>query len=302
MSNKSQEIEMQSSRGNSTPKLTQEDIARKPWKYLGYHSFANFVASDHDFFLLRRFGSLNARVLLGLQDQLSQIEEQLNALEDHLRSKDGPNVHNGSFRQETQDERAQLVKLAQQVLHEYSQSSSISLNLFLRSLRPRYTDELVLQNSQLQARPPVLRRHVTSLQNWLYNNRQPILEAETNYINYAFDLFSLVPSPRTPLRSFLERFRSFRLLRLWREKKDEEFFAQDEHIHYISDKRIDLVISTIILLLGLAMLITPLWILAFVGDLVTRLAIICAFIVLFVVLLSITTVAKPFESLAAAAA
>lgn len=163
-------------------------------------------------------------------------------------------------------------------------------------------DELVLQHSQLQARPPVLKRHVNSLQNWFYNNQHAILEAKTNYVNYTFDLFSLVPSPRTPLQSFLELFRSFRLLSLWREKKDEQLFARDEDVHYTSDKRIDLVFSTIILLLGLTMLITPLWILAFVGEFVTRLAIICAFIILVAVRLSITTVAKPFESLAAAAA
>ena len=125
---------MRSSSASYTGKPTKGDIDRKPWRYLGYHSFANFVASDHDFFVLRRFGSLNARGLLGLQDQLSQIEEQLEALEDHLRSKDGPNVRNGSFREETQDERAQLVKLAQHVLHEYSQLRSIGYILFPQRL------------------------------------------------------------------------------------------------------------------------------------------------------------------------
>lgn len=54
--------------------------------------------------------------------------------------------------------------------------------------------------------------------------------------------------------------------------------------------------------LGLIMLIAPLWILAFLGGLVQRLTAISAFIVLFVALVSITTAAKPFESLAAAAA
>lgn len=50
------------------------------------------------------------------------------------------------------------------------------------------------------------------------------------------------------------------------------------------------------------MLITPLWVLAFVTDTVSRLSIITAFLVVFWALLALTTVAKSFESLGAAAA
>ena len=73
-------------------------------------------------------------------------------------------------------------------------------------------------------------------------------------------------------------------------------------MHYISDEKIDRFIATFIIGLGLIMLIAPLWVLAFLGGLVPRLGVISAFIVLFVSLVSLTTVAKPFESLAAAAA
>ena len=301
--NRRGDIEMQSQRERASPVLTQEDIEVKPWKYLGYHSFANFIASDADFFILRRFGALNARVLLGLQDQLSQLEERLNELEDHLRSKNGPNIHNGSFRQETQKERAQLLSLAQSILHDYSKSVIFSVSQGAGfPMNDAASDELVLQHSQLQARPQVPKKDVTSLQNWFYNNKDAILNAETEYANHTSDLFSLVPSIKTPLRSFLERSRRFRLLSLWREERKDTSLPRDEYVHYSSDKRIDRVLSLLIMLLGLAMLIAPLWILAFVGDLAIRLGVICAFIVLFVALISVTTVAKPFESLAAAAA
>lgn len=76
----------------------------------------------------------------------------------------------------------------------------------------------------------------------------------------------------------------------------------DNNVHYISDEKIDRFIATFIMTLGLIMLIAPLWILAFPGGLIQRLGVISAFIVLFVALVSVTTVAKPFESLAAAAA
>ena len=71
---------------------------------------------------------------------------------------------------------------------------------------------------------------------------------------------------------------------------------------FFSDEKMDRYLAICILGLGLIMLIAPLWILAFLGELVPRLAVISAFVLLFVVLLSFTTVAKPFESLAAAAA
>ena len=164
------------------------------------------------------------------------------------------------------------------------------------------TDELALQHSQIQARPQVLKKDIDSLKSWFYNKENAILEAETEYINHTADLFSLVPSSKTPLRSFLEQSRHFRLLGLWRDKDVDPILQQDEYIHYSSDKRIDRVVATIIMILGVIMLIAPLWILAFVGDLAKRLGVICAFILLFVALVSVTTIAKPFETLAAAAA
>ena len=115
------DIEMQSQSTSAAAEPTQEDIDRKPWKYLGYHSFSHFVASDNDFFILRRYGALNARILLRLQDQISQLEEQLNALEDHLRSKDGPRVHNGTFRQDNQKGRTHILAKIRPLLHEYSE-------------------------------------------------------------------------------------------------------------------------------------------------------------------------------------
>lgn len=101
---------------------SQADVDAKPWKYTGYRSFSAFVASDNDFFVLRRFSALTARVLLGLQDQLSRLEEDLEALEKTLRKKDAPNIHNGSFRDETETARETLVCQAQRLLRDYSKS------------------------------------------------------------------------------------------------------------------------------------------------------------------------------------
>ena len=100
---------------------SQADVDAKPWKYLGYRSFSAFVASDNDLFILRRFSALSARVLLGLQDRLSRLEEDLEMLEKTAREKDAPDNHNGSFRQETQEDRQDIICQAQRLLREYSQ-------------------------------------------------------------------------------------------------------------------------------------------------------------------------------------
>lgn len=54
--------------------ITHEDRKKQPWKYIGYRGFCKFVASDDDFFVLRRFSTLSSRVLLALQDELSELE------------------------------------------------------------------------------------------------------------------------------------------------------------------------------------------------------------------------------------
>ena len=105
------------------------EIDQKPWKYLGYQSFSRYVASDNDFFILRRFGALSAQVILGLQDELSCVERDLELIEKRQREEDAPDVHNGSFREETQDDRKKLLLGARPLLKEYSRWTFISPGL-----------------------------------------------------------------------------------------------------------------------------------------------------------------------------
>lgn len=111
-----------------------------------------------------------------------------------------------------------------------------------------------------------------------------------------------MPRVKSPLRLLLERVPHFLKLRLWEQKITDQSGTEDESIQYFSDEKIDRFVSSFIMSLGLIMLIAPLWILTFLGGLVQRLGVISAFIMLFVALLFFTTVAKPFETLAAAAA
>jgi hypothetical protein len=103
-------------------KPTSEEIARKEWKYTGYRGFCDFVSSDDDFFVIRRFGALSARVILALQDQLSALESDLLTIDRQLSSKDCLDVHNGSFRRDRDTERWLLIQQIHSMLKEYSKS------------------------------------------------------------------------------------------------------------------------------------------------------------------------------------
>lgn len=94
---------------------------KKPWKYIGYRGFSAFISSDDDFLVFRRFGALTARVLLGLQDQLSVFEEELEALDAKHSRTGSEDIHNGSFRQEAVPERTELLSKIHSKLREYSQ-------------------------------------------------------------------------------------------------------------------------------------------------------------------------------------
>lgn len=120
----------------------------------------------------------------------------------------------------------------------------------------------------------------------------------------ADDLIQLVPKSSTPLRRLLEKSSRFRLSSLWRTKDPPlpQHSVHPEEIHYSSDTKIDNSIGITITILGMLMLIVPLWVLNETSGARTRLAVITTFIVIFLGLIAFTTVARPFESLAAAAA
>ncbi|KAF1948719.1 hypothetical protein CC80DRAFT_485693 [Byssothecium circinans] len=257
----------------------------KPWKTIGYRGFSNFLASDNDFLLFRKFGALNARLLLYLQDEIVQLETTLNALEQHHSRKEADDIHNGSFREDALPHRTQLLSVI--------------------NIKMRQYNELLLQHSQLCAKPAVPPNHIRSVSNWFSHTQNAIHDEERAYITHPTDLIQLVPSSYTPIRSLLERSTRFRLFGLWRKPTPTSLhghFPQPDLLHYTSDSRVDAFVAATVTFLGMVMLIVPLWVLAVTHGTMKRLGVITGFVVLFLGLVAFTTVARPFESLAAAAA
>ena len=85
------------------------EIQEKPWKYLGYKHFSNFIASDDDFSVVRRFGTLNARVILSVQDGISELEEKLNTIDEKCSDTSHIDINNGSFREDPRQDRREIV-------------------------------------------------------------------------------------------------------------------------------------------------------------------------------------------------
>jgi len=219
-------------------------------------------------------------VLLMLQDELVELEAELAEIDGSLSTETATDIHNGSFREDASEEMKKTLGEIDKKLRAYN--------------------ELVLQHSELRSRLGVPKKDQQSLKNWFFNcDDSTIHSEEADFVNHSDDLFAMVARSKTPLRRLLEKSRHFRLSRLWRTQSTE---IQDENIHYNSEERINTFVSVIITILGLLMLIAPLWILGSVIPVKERLAIITAFLIVFLCLVTFTTMAKPFETLGAAAA
>ena len=88
---------------------------------MGYRGFSTFVASDNDFFILRRFGTLHARVLLALQDRITVLESNLRAIDEDA-SRDDDDYHNGTFREDRFHDRVMIIDEIRKKLGQYSES------------------------------------------------------------------------------------------------------------------------------------------------------------------------------------
>ncbi|KAF7502113.1 hypothetical protein GJ744_007106 [Endocarpon pusillum] len=313
------------------PDLSSQD----PAKFFGYRVFSRWMASDQAWCILRRFGALNMRAMLYLQDDIVALEERLDRMDENLSSKHMPEgIDNGTFRKDYAPRQELIRKELIPKLKEYN--------------------DFVNQYSQLLSRPPVDEGDVEAVHTWFKNHRARVEDgsgqktwsyaidpAESAFIEKREDLIPVYPKTRSWFRTVLEKTALLRFPILGgflqREPEDigiigdsqfnrkkgllkngllDRFFQrkpQDiEHsgasqsngkmVIWHNEKRVERFASTVIAVVGLAMLIGPLWILESLSDPPEKLGVITGFIVLFFVLVGVATAAKVFEALVAAAA
>ena len=78
---------------------TRNTPENAPWKYVGYPLFSRWLARDSALLIVRRFGTLNSRIALSMQDDIVVLEKELDGIERILSDKKYDwRINNGSFR------------------------------------------------------------------------------------------------------------------------------------------------------------------------------------------------------------
>lgn len=281
--------------GQSSGTTNQSAIVKadlEPWRFRGYPKFCRWVASDDDFFVMRIFGSTSARLAMYLQDQIVEQEKALKDADERA-MQDG--LDSGTFRNDQQSERVEKMSKLLPMIERYHK--------FLLGLM------------DLKSRSKATPFQVGNVRQWLQNANDPILDEEVAYLNEEDDLVPVASTPKAPLRQLIDRFSALNFLRLppciRERKRNERLYNADEDFEmqttvYNKDRLFEKIMTVFTIIVGLAMLIGPLWILQHLStepsNLQVRLGVITGFIALFTILTSLFTVAKAFEVLAATAA
>ncbi|KAH8881110.1 hypothetical protein GQ53DRAFT_832641 [Thozetella sp. PMI_491] len=260
---------------------TQAEKERKPWKYEGYPSFAAWMASSNDFFLLRRFGRLNARVLLMMQDEIVTKEAELDALDLHCQA--GPDEFGdcSSIRFDPQPGRRQILQDLKGLLKEYNEYISV------------YSDI----KSRTSAQP----HQVENVLAWFHNHPLAIATEEQDFVTKGADVITLVCKPKSPLQLWIEKCQPLVMSRMFR-VKPRGGHVVSETTTYHSKQGLKAFATFIIVATGLGLLLGPMWALQFIQDDIRRLGLITGAVLLFTILVTSATIARPFEVLAATAA
>ena len=166
-------------------------------------------------------------------------------------------------------------------------------------------DRYVNDYAQLARQPQAPMEDITNVESWFENHPTAIDELESQYIGHHEELISVQPKIRSWFRGILEmtHFLKIPCIKPWFTRKPYDYtIIDDGRGYWQDDKKVETVSQFTIAIVGLGMLVGPLWWLNFVSAPESQLGIITGFIALFFVLVAVATTASVAEALAAAAA
>ncbi|KAL8946906.1 MAG: hypothetical protein Q9222_006760 [Ikaeria aurantiellina] len=178
--------EPRSTNGNamSFSDISKKDADFESWRYRGYAAMTTWMASDDDFFVVRRFGKLAARVALLMQNRLTQLEDIIHTEDIRCMNERGDN---GTLDHDRYPRRVDAMNEAAWRLKEYQR--------------------FILDHSELKARPEATELHISNVENWLETNNDPIRPEEVTFIRKRGDLVPMVSKEgKSPLYHFINRF------------------------------------------------------------------------------------------------
>lgn len=159
--------------------VSQNQRQTSPERYVGYPGLVSHMTETQNL-IFRRFDDLHVRLLLYLQDQISQLETQLRTLDEQNIAENG--IHNGTFREDVDIERVDTMEKLRICVAEY--------------------DTMILAFSKMQE-SKASEKSVARLKEWLKkysgvpNGNQPALKGgaiakeELEWVEKADDLTSL---------------------------------------------------------------------------------------------------------------
>ncbi len=183
---------------------------------------------------------------------------------------------------------------------------SIDLPLSLRKMREANSlDRYVNEYAKLARQPQAPSEDITNVESWFENNRTAIQDEECQYIKRHEELISVQPRLRSWFGGILKMTHFLKLpcIKPWFTRKPYDHKVIDDGQGYWpNEKRVERLSELTIAIVGLGMLVGPLWWLNFVSSTERQLGIITGFIALFFVLVAVATTASVAEALSAAAA
>lgn len=90
--------------------------------HLGYPSLAAFLDSDESFMMYRRFGYLQARLLLDKQHRMSKLEEELQELDNEIKEAGDENLPEKKNFHNTVDLDPELAERREELLAEIEEA------------------------------------------------------------------------------------------------------------------------------------------------------------------------------------
>ncbi|OJI98675.1 hypothetical protein ASPVEDRAFT_80315 [Aspergillus versicolor CBS 583.65] len=275
--------------------ITVDQAMGNPQKYFGYPEFSKFLAVAPNFPMLRRFDKLVIRDILRLQDEISIIEQRIDNIDDEMMKPNGQDSeNNGTLRHDRSAERQLLLRSAYEKLDIYHR--------------------FVHKYAQLRDWPEPTDRDVSNIRDWIDWNTQwdgqgspentrtpkirPIEEQEVEFLE-APDLLAIVPEKRSPLRYLFERDGDSYLSRWYRKEvpRSLKSSVEDGGMVLTDDNGLDRLDKIVTGLIGLLMLVGPLWSIQLVQTHQSKVGVITSFIFVCFVLVLAGTNIKPGNAL-----
>lgn len=257
----------------------------------GYPNLAAFLDSDESFTLYRRFGYLQARLLLDKQDEMRKLEEKLDEMDKEDEENRSKRLITRDLKEQDAGPRRELFKAIEERFCEYAHILTTAQTLMAFN-RPAASD-------------------YQSVANYIYN-REPVVEDERTWIYCKEDMITLrAGREHAWLDTGIERLLRFlhcQLIEWLFCSKETKLKSRGIEVYY-DRSRINAFVNTLIALIILLLLVVPIYILYhLIHDVNTgRAYAICIGVLLvstlaFSAVLSLFTRARRHETLAAAAA